>query len=53
MYRAPPNVSEEIIKVRPDVLVVDGGIVESPGRPDLGWNWALVEDLPMRACAKL
>ena len=35
----PSNVSEEVLKRRPDVLVIDGGIVEIPGRPSLGWNF--------------
>jgi len=26
---------------RPDVLVVEGGMVEVPGRVDLGWNFGL------------
>ncbi len=34
----PPNVSAAVEQERPDVLVIDGGVVELPGRPDLGWN---------------
>ncbi len=32
----PANVSREVALARPDVLVIDGGIIEVPGRPDLG-----------------
>ncbi|HZN94946.1 MAG TPA: hypothetical protein VFB81_19670, partial [Myxococcales bacterium] len=32
----PRNVSQEILKVRPDVLVIDGGVIEIPGRPHIG-----------------
>lgn len=35
----PPNVSAEVERVRPDVLVIDGGVVELPGRPNLGWDF--------------
>lgn len=35
----PGNVSPEVKDTRPDVLVIDGGIIEVPGRPDLGWNF--------------
>ncbi|MFY9114124.1 MAG: aminotransferase class III-fold pyridoxal phosphate-dependent enzyme [Dethiobacteria bacterium] len=35
----PSNVSDEVLKQRPDVLVIDGGVVEVPGRPSLGWNF--------------
>ena len=31
----PANVSREVLHKRPDVLVIDGGIVEVPNRPDL------------------
>lgn len=34
----PRNVSEEVIHLRPDVLVIDGGIIEIPGLPSLGLN---------------
>ena len=34
----PRNVSEDVALLRPDVLVIDGGIVEVPGRPELGVN---------------
>lgn len=32
----PRNVRPDLVQTRPDVLVFDGGIVELPGRPDLG-----------------
>jgi predicted amino acid dehydrogenase len=32
----PANVSAEVAASRPDVLVIDGGIIEVPGHPDLG-----------------
>jgi acetylornithine/succinyldiaminopimelate/putrescine aminotransferase/predicted amino acid dehydrogenase len=34
----PPNVGPELA-ARADVLVIDGGIVEVPGKPDLGWHF--------------
>ncbi|MBO8142123.1 MAG: aminotransferase class III-fold pyridoxal phosphate-dependent enzyme [Firmicutes bacterium] len=35
----PPNVSREVEAARPDVLVLDGGVIEVPGRPWFGWNF--------------
>lgn len=35
----PPNVSREVREARPDVLVIDGGVVAVPGLPSLGWNF--------------
>jgi acetylornithine/succinyldiaminopimelate/putrescine aminotransferase/acyl-CoA synthetase (AMP-forming)/AMP-acid ligase II/predicted amino acid dehydrogenase/acyl carrier protein len=32
----PRNVSQEVQEARPDVLVIDGGVIEIPGRPDIG-----------------
>ncbi len=37
----PANVSPRVREARPDVLVVDGGVVEVPGMPDLGWSFGL------------
>ncbi|MCP4423640.1 MAG: aminotransferase class III-fold pyridoxal phosphate-dependent enzyme, partial [Chloroflexi bacterium] len=37
----PSNVSETIGQERPDVLVMEGGIIAVPGRPDLGWQFGL------------
>ena len=41
----PPNVSRAVREARPDVLVIDGGVVEVPGRPDLGWNFGFERGL--------
>ena len=35
----PPNVSRRVDAERPDVLVIDGGVIEVPGRPDFGWHF--------------
>lgn len=35
----PANVSQKVENERPDVLVIDGGIIEIPGRPNWGWNF--------------
>lgn len=35
----PSNVSEEVLARRPDVLVIDGGVISMPNCPDLGWNF--------------
>lgn len=35
----PSNVSQEVLKERPDVLVIDGGVIAVPNSPDLGWNF--------------
>ena len=32
----PANISTEVAAARPDVLVIDGGIIDVPGQPDLG-----------------
>jgi predicted amino acid dehydrogenase len=37
----PPNVSAEVESERPDVLVLEGGLVEVPGGIDLGWDFGL------------
>ena len=41
----PPNVSPKIKELRPDVLVIDGGIIEMPGKPSLGWYFGLERGL--------
>lgn len=41
----PGNVSPEVKLKRPDVLIFDGGIIEVPGRVDLGWNFGLDQGL--------
>lgn len=35
----PSNVSEAVLEERPDVLVIDGGVIAVPNSPDLGWNF--------------
>lgn len=35
----PGNVSERVLQERPDVLVIDGGVIALPNSPDLGWNF--------------
>lgn len=34
----PPNVREDLYQ-REDVMVIDGGVVAVPGKPDLGWHF--------------
>ncbi|WP_083370080.1 aminotransferase class III-fold pyridoxal phosphate-dependent enzyme [Chromobacterium sphagni] len=41
----PANVSHAIARQRQDVLVIDGGIVEAPGRASLGSRFGIPEDL--------
>lgn len=35
----PPNVSRAVREARPDVLVIDGGVMAVPGKTDLNWNF--------------
>ena len=35
----PSDVSNEVKEARPDVLVIDGGVMAVPGCPDLGWDF--------------
>jgi len=35
----PANTSRSVAEKRPDVLVIDGGVVEVPGRPHLGFDF--------------
>jgi predicted amino acid dehydrogenase len=35
----PANASRRIAEERPDVLVIDGGVIAVPGRPDLGFDF--------------
>lgn len=39
----PRNVSEDVEFLRPDVLVIEGGVIELPGKPSLGINIGLEE----------
>jgi acetylornithine/succinyldiaminopimelate/putrescine aminotransferase/predicted amino acid dehydrogenase len=48
----PANVSLAIADSRPDVLVIDGGIVEAPGRPRLGSRFGIPEDLAYACMAE-
>ncbi|REJ37329.1 MAG: aminotransferase III [Bacillota bacterium] len=41
----PPNVSRQVEKERPDVLVLDGGVIEVPGRPWFGWDFGYEQGL--------
>lgn len=41
----PPDVSVEVKEARPDVLVIDGGVVAVPGLPDFGWNFGFEKGL--------
>ncbi|BAS27611.1 aminotransferase class III-fold pyridoxal phosphate-dependent enzyme [Limnochorda pilosa] len=41
----PPNVARRIQAERPDVLVIDGGVVEVPGRPYLGFDFGFERGL--------
>jgi len=41
----PPNVSREVEEKRPDVLVIDGGVIQAPGNPDWGWNFGFEQGL--------
>lgn len=48
----PANVSEEVDRARPDVLVIDGGVVEVPGLPDLGWDFGFEKGLSYACMAE-
>jgi predicted amino acid dehydrogenase len=48
----PPNVSADVEQTRPDVLVIDGGVVELPGRPDLGWDFGFPPGLAYACMAE-
>jgi predicted amino acid dehydrogenase len=48
----PPNVSAAVEQARPDVLVIDGGVVELPGRPDLGWDFGFPPGLAYACMAE-
>lgn len=41
----PPDVSVEVKTARPDVLVIDGGVVAVPGEPKWGWNFGFEDGL--------
>jgi acetylornithine/succinyldiaminopimelate/putrescine aminotransferase/predicted amino acid dehydrogenase len=48
----PPNVSEAVDRARPDVLVIDGGVIEVPGLPSLGWDFGFEEGLAYACMAE-
>jgi predicted amino acid dehydrogenase len=48
----PANVSEEVDRARPDVLVIDGGVVEVPGLPSLGWDFGFENGLSYACMAE-
>lgn len=48
----PANVSEEVDAARPDVLVIDGGVIEIPGLPSLGWDFGFEEGLAYACMAE-
>ena len=41
----PSNIGETVAASRPDVLIIDGGVIEVPGRPALGWNFGYPKGL--------
>jgi acetylornithine/succinyldiaminopimelate/putrescine aminotransferase/predicted amino acid dehydrogenase len=47
----PANVSDDLF-LREDVLVIDGGIVEVPGRPNLGFHFGLSTGLAYACMAE-
>lgn len=48
----PGNVSRQVEQLRPDVLVIDGGVIGIPGRPSLGWNFGFEEGLAYACMAE-
>jgi len=48
----PANVSEEVDAARPDVLVIDGGVIEIPGQPSLGWDFGFEKGLAYACMAE-
>lgn len=48
----PSNVSPDIREKRPDVMLFDGGIIELPGRPSLGWNFGFEQGLAFACMAE-
>jgi len=41
----PRDVSQHVVKMRDDVVVIDGGLVRVPGRVDFGFDYGLPPDL--------
>ncbi|MHB8156044.1 MAG: aminotransferase class III-fold pyridoxal phosphate-dependent enzyme [Desulfocucumaceae bacterium] len=48
----PSNVRPALRQVRPDVLVIDGGVVAVPGRPSLGWDFGFEQGLAYACMAE-
>ena len=48
----PANVSEAVDAARPDVLVIDGGVIEVPGTPSLGWDFGFEKGLAYACMAE-
>lgn len=48
----PPNVSRRIRDLRPDVLVIDGGVIALPGLPSLGWDFGFERGLAYACMAE-
>ncbi|MFZ5650746.1 MAG: aminotransferase class III-fold pyridoxal phosphate-dependent enzyme [Bacillota bacterium] len=48
----PSNVRPALRQVRPDVLVIDGGVVAVPGRPSLGWDFGFDQGLAYACMAE-
>lgn len=48
----PSNVRPSLNQIRPDVLVIDGGVVAVPGRPSLGWNFGFEPGLAYACMAE-
>ncbi len=48
----PPNVSRAVKEARPDVLVIDGGVVAVPGMADLGWDFGFEQGLAYACMAE-
>jgi predicted amino acid dehydrogenase len=47
----PANVSDDLFR-RSDILVIDGGIIEVPGRPNLGFHFGLSPGLAYACMAE-
>ena len=48
----PRNVSEEVTFLRPDVLVIDGGVVRPPGDMETGFSFGLAPSLAYACMAE-
>jgi len=48
----PSNVRPALRHLRPDVLVIDGGVVAVPGRPSLGWDFGFEQGLAYACMAE-